>query len=114
MNVTITMPSEMERKLKRKAEKEHRPLEQVIVDLLAEALAMENAFPSPEDIVARIQATPPNPGSVRPATGSLADALRNAPEDPDFDLATWNQAWTTVETELRAITRVNAATEGRA
>jgi len=36
-------------------------------------------------LVERIKATPPNPATIRPATGSLAEALQNAPEDPDFD-----------------------------
>ena len=36
----------------------------------------EEAFPTPEDVVAKIQATPPNSRTVRPARGSLAEALR--------------------------------------
>jgi plasmid stability protein len=114
MNINITMPQEMEKRLKRKAESERRSMEQVIIELLNDALETESTFPSPEEVVARIQATPPSPGSVRPASGSLAEALRHAPEDPDFDLATWNQAWADVEAEMQAITRANDIAEGRA
>ena len=71
-------------------------------------------FPTPEEVVAKIQATPPSPGSLQPASGSLAEALRHAPENPDFDLAIWNQAWTDVEAEMRSITRANNVAEGRA
>ena len=60
----------------------------------------ESPFPSPEEVVAKIQATPATPISLQPAKGSLANALRHAPEDPDFDLATWNQAWADVEAEM--------------
>lgn len=114
MTVIISMPHEMERKLQRKAQMERVPLEQLIVELLRDALETETAFPSPEEVVARIQAAPVNPGSLRLASGSLAEALRHAPEDPDFDLTTWNQSWTVVEAEMQAITRANAAAEGHA
>jgi plasmid stability protein len=114
MTVMITIPHEIERKLQRKAEKERRSMEQVILDLLTNALENDSASPSPEEVVARIQAAPPAPGSFRPASGSLADALRNAPDDPAFDLATWNQSWLNIEAEMRAMTRANSVAEGRA
>ena len=49
-----------------------------------------------------IKAEPPNPAAIRPATGSLAEALQNAPEDPDFDLETWTRQWEAVEAEMKA------------
>jgi hypothetical protein len=110
----ITIPNEIERKLQRKADKERRSMEQVILDLLANALDDDPAFPSPEEVVARIQAAPPTPGSFRPASGSLADALRNAPDDPEFDLTAWNQSWLNIEAEMGAMTRANSVAEGRA
>jgi len=42
----------------------------------------------------------------------LAEALRNAPEDPDFDLAEWTAQWQAVEAEMKAITRANDVAEG--
>ena len=77
-------------------------------------LENDPAFPSPEEVVAWIQAAPPTPGSFRPASGSLAGALRNAPDDPEFDLAAWNQSWLYIEAEMRAATRANNVVEGRA
>lgn len=64
-------------------------------------------------LVAEIKATPPNPTAVRPATGSLAEALQNAPEDPDFDLESWTQQWDAIEAEIKAINRADAIAEGR-
>ena len=64
-------------------------------------------------LVERIKATPPNPAAIRPATGSLAEALRNAPEDPNFDLEAWTRQWDTIETEMKAIDRADEIAEGR-
>jgi len=64
-------------------------------------------------VVAKIQATPPNPANIRPATGSLAEALQNAPDDPDFDLETWIREWSMIEYEMKAITHANSIAEGR-
>ena len=64
-------------------------------------------------LVERIKATPPNPATIRPATGSLAEALQNAPENPDFDLETWTRQWDAVEAEMKAIDRANDIAEGR-
>jgi hypothetical protein len=46
-------------------------------------------------------------------TITLADLLRDAPEDPDFDLETWTQQWATIEAEMKVITRANDIAEGR-
>jgi prevent-host-death family protein len=64
-------------------------------------------------LVERIKATPPNPAAIRPATGSLAEALQNAPEDPDFDLETWTRQWAAIEAEMKAIDRADDIAEGR-
>ncbi len=82
-----------------------------MLEILGEALEKEEIFPSLEEVVAKIQATPPNPHSLRPAKGSLADALRNAPEDPHFNLAEWNEKWSEVEAEMKALTRANIIAE---
>jgi hypothetical protein len=113
MTVTIMMPDEMENQLKREAEKKQLSLEEFILDLLADALETETPSLTPEEVVARIKVTPGNPFSLRPASGSLAEALRQAPADPDFDLAKWNRAWAVVEAELQTVTRANDLAEGR-
>jgi hypothetical protein len=64
-------------------------------------------------LVERIKATPPNPAAIRPATGSLAEALQNSPEDLDFDLESWTRQWAAIEAEIKAIDRANDIAEGR-
>lgn len=64
-------------------------------------------------LVERIKATPPNPAAIRPAAGSLAEALQNAPEDPDFDLESWTQQWQAIEAEIKAVDRADDIAEGR-
>jgi hypothetical protein len=64
-------------------------------------------------LVERIKATPPNPAAIHPATASLAELLQNAPEDPDFDLATWTRQWAAIEAEMKAIDRADDIAEGR-
>ena len=113
MSITITMPDEIGVQLERKAKKERLSIEELALKLLQRVLQTDETFPSLEDVVAQIQAAPPNPHSLRPAKGSLTDALRDSPTDPDFDLETWNQEWATVQAEMKAITRANSMTEER-
>ena len=68
---------------------------------------------TPEEVVARIRATPPNPSGIRAATASLADTLRNSPGDPNFHLEDWTRRWSAVEDEMKALTRTNDVAEGR-
>jgi hypothetical protein len=46
--------------------------------------------------------------------GSLAEALRKGPTDPDFDLDTWERDWAKAEEELKRINLLDDITEGRA
>jgi predicted DNA-binding protein len=74
----------------------------------------QNGYPSLEEVVAKIKATPPNPASFHPATQPLAELLANSPDDPSFDEEAWNRDWAAVEAEIKAITRANDHAEGRA
>jgi len=114
MSITITLPDDVQAQLQRSAESQRRSLEEVALDILTNAAGAGPAEPTPEEVVARIRATPPNPKSVRAATASLAAALRNAPHVPDFDLGVWEQEWAVVESEIRATTHANDIAEGRA
>jgi cell pole-organizing protein PopZ len=90
-------------------------IDELVTGLLTDALETEaDEFPTLEEVVAKIKATPPNPACIRPATGSLAEALQNAPHDSDFDLETWTRQWAEIEAEMKAITRANDIAEGRA
>lgn len=114
MSITITLPDDVQAQLQRAAESQHRSLEEVALDILANAAVADPAVPTPEEVVARIRATSPNPKSILAATASLAAALRNAPHVSDFDLGVWEHEWAAVESEIRARTRANDVAEGRA
>ena len=114
MALILDLPEQVEQKLYRKAAIQALSPETVALALLREALASEETdFPSPEDIVKKIKRLPPNPHALRPAQGSLADALHNAPTDPNFDLDEWNKEWRMIETEMRTLTHANELAEGR-
>jgi plasmid stability protein len=116
MTITITLPDELTTQLQSRAQAQHLPLEVVVINILTSALETEaepDDYPSLEEVVAQIKATPPNPANIHPATESLADLLMNAPEDPDFDLEAWTREWAKVEAEMKAITRANDLAEGR-
>ncbi len=85
------------------------------MDILVSTVEAEadDAWPTLAEVVAEIRALPPNPAAIRPATGSLAEALANSPHDPDFNLATWQRAWAKIEAEMKAINRANEIAEGR-
>ena len=81
---------------------------------VATAVDLETIQNDPElvALVEQIQATPPNPNNIHPATASLAELLQNAPPAPDFDLTTWTQQWQAVEAEIKAINRADDIAEG--
>lgn len=111
MALTITLPYEVETELLLKAKERQVSAEEMAIELLKRILGTEQSSPSPEEVVAKIQSTSPDPHNIRPATGSLADALRAASSDPEFDLEAWQQEWERVESEMRDITRSNALAE---
>lgn len=113
MALTITLPARLAQQLEHVATTQQRSVEDVAIHLLDDVLSSTHSGPLPEDIVAKIKALLANPNNVRPAQGSLAEALRAAPENPEFDLAAWQQAWAAVQAEMKAITRANDAAEGR-
>ena len=113
MSVTITLPDEIAQSLQAKAKAQQVSLDTLVTNLLTDALDAEAEDDELEALVVRIKATPPNPASIRPATGSLVEALKNAPEDPDFDLEAWNREWAKIEAEIKAINRADDIAEGR-
>ena len=112
MTLVLTLPEQVEKQLYHQATIRELSPETVALELLQKAVAEDdNDFPSPEETVEKIKALPPNPHALRPAQGSLADALSDAPIDPDFDLNEWNQEWRAIEAELQTITCMNAIAE---
>ena len=115
MATTITLPDSLEARLKQQATGE-QSLEDVALALLHDAVASLSA-PSLDEVVARIKATPPASQPVRPAAGSLADALRaeqHDPAEPAQYWEHWDARWAAAEAELRAMTLADDLREGRA
>ena len=113
MTLTITLPDRIEQQLEQAATVHQLSVEEVAISLLDGALMADFRSPSPEEIVARIRALPANPQGMRPASGSLGEALRAVPGNPDFDVTAWQAEWAAVEAEMKRITRVNDIAEGR-
>jgi len=103
MALTITLPDELVEQLQAAAEEQQLSVEETAAVILRYALRREDFFPTPEQVVAKIKALPKNPNAIRRAEGSLVEALRNAPHDPDFNLEEWNRAWTKIEAEIEAL-----------
>ncbi len=113
MTLTIALDDVLATALQEKAKKYELSLEQLAVDILADSVDDAEGI-TPKEVVARIQATVPNPSAIRAATGNLADALRDAPADPLFDLDEWTREWSVVEGEIKALRQANDIAEGHA
>jgi hypothetical protein len=117
MGTTITLPEGIESRLRRKAKVQDLSIQELALDILYDALDRDDALShdelSLEEVVARIRALPSKPHNIRTAQHSLADALKNAPKVPDFDIDAWEHEWEAVEAEMKAITYANDVAEGR-
>ena len=116
MTTTITLPDHLAEQLKQQANMRHRSVEALVIEYVEAALGDESTEEeeSLEALVARIKAMPPNPLSIIPAQGNLAEVLRSleAMED-DVDIEAQSAALQAAEEELRAIDRANDIAEGR-
>jgi hypothetical protein len=113
MALSITIPDSLEARLEDEAVHQGMAASELAVQLLSAALNGEPSAISVEDVVASIRLTPPNPDNIRPATGSLAEALRSCGEEPTLNLAEWNHAYADVEAEMKSLTKTNDLAEGR-
>lgn len=113
MTLRIHLSQELETRLKRAASAHALSPEAYALALLDNALRKET-FPTPEEVVARIKALPPELQSIHPAIAAVAEVLRDMPPEPtDFDLQQWQREWEAIEEELTRITREDDIAEGR-
>lgn len=112
MTTRIALPDELESRLRREADQKHLSLEEFTLGIITDSLDMDSDFPTLDEVVARIKAMPPSRYGLRPASGSLAEALRSDPIDPEFDLGRWQLDWARVEAEMQALTRQNGIDAG--
>jgi plasmid stability protein len=113
MAITIKLDDDLIAGLANRAKKQRVSVEQLAISILTEA-ARESEFVTPEEVVARTQATAPSAPQIRSATANLADVLNSATGDPCFELESWSRQWSSVEADLKAITRANDVAEDRA
>ncbi|MEO7910420.1 MAG: hypothetical protein ABIV47_12300 [Roseiflexaceae bacterium] len=116
MTTTITLPDRLVEQLQQQASVRHRSVEALVIEYVEAALGDETTHEedSLEALVARIKAMPPNPLSIIPAQGNLAEVLRSleAMED-DADVEVESAALRAAEEQLRAIDQANDIAEGR-
>lgn len=119
MRVTITIPADLESRLRGVADARGRTVEEVALDFLRAGL--RDAPDDGDDLdldldamVATSRALSPNPQAIRPGRGSLLDFLADKITDEPFDLAAWEADWAAVEEEMAAMTRADDRAEGRA
>src|SRR5258705_14012234 len=116
MTTIVTLPDRLAEQLRQQATVRHSSVEALVIEYVEAALGDETTDEeeSLEALVARIKAMPPNPLSIIPAQGNLAEALRSleAMED-DVDIEAQSAALQAAEEELRAIDRAEDIAEGR-
>jgi plasmid stability protein len=113
MTTTITLPDHLVAQLQQQATVRHRSVEALVIEYVEAALGDESTEEeeSLEALVARIKAMPPNPLSIIPAQGDLAEVLRDmVAGEPDPEVLA---ALVAAEEELRAIDRADDIAEGR-
>ncbi len=117
MSITLTLPESVAARLQTEARARQRSAAELAVELLDQALpgAVNQAL---EELMSKVSAKPPNPACVRPAAGSLADALTasNTVEvaaNGAFDLPEWQRQWAAVEAEMKELERANDRAEGQ-
>lgn len=113
MAITIELDDNLVAGLAKKAKEQELSVEHLALNILTEAVR-EFESEAPQEVVARIQATVPNPCQIRSATANLADLLSSADDEPDLDLEAWKRQWSAVESDLKAVTSANDIAEGRA
>lgn len=108
----IPIPDDLTKKLRVKADERRVPLNELVVDILADAVAEDESL-TLEAVVAQIQATPPDPAGFEPATESLAEGLARSPTQRSLDAEAWQREWSRVESEMKARDRADDVAEGR-
>lgn len=112
MTMTVTIPEDLAAKVVRRATRQGTAPEQLVVDLL-EADFDSGGVATPEEVVAKIKATPPDPAAFVLAQESLIEFLRDALDEPPIDSDAWNQEWAVIEAEMKHRDHLDDIAEGR-
>ena len=71
------------------------------------------SFPTLEEVVKQIRATPPNPNNISGSNAQLAERLLHPVTEAEatFDLASWQAEWRQVEATMKADSLAHEASE---
>ena len=105
MTLSIQLSQKLATKLKEEAQQRKVRPEQLAVNILIDFLddQQDDGIPSVAEVVRQIRSLPKDDRFVSLPEKSLADMLKNAPADPDFDLEQWEAEWEKVEEELEQL-----------
>jgi hypothetical protein len=110
MAITLALDDNLAAALETRAGKQRLTLEQFALNILAEAVEESEPI-TPTEVVAKIRGT--TSSIAEAATAGLAEALRNSPDDAQFDWDEWTRQWANIEDELKATAQANDVAEGR-
>jgi len=108
MTLTITLPEPLNELLERKAIRLQIPIDELATKLLTDVLLDEaEDEPTLEEIVAGIQARPPNPESFQRAERAhdlaYIDWLLANPPTDTMTMEEWEQFWPEIEQKIEAM-----------
>jgi plasmid stability protein len=117
MTMMIELPDRVARRLKQRAQIQHRSLADVAIRLLEDALTEVDPDEDLVALVDRISSLPPNPHGVIPAqkpfTSDFLAQIASEPSMSPAELAQWEREWVLVEAEMARIEREDTEAEGR-
>lgn len=133
MQITLTLSEPIAARLQRQAAQLNVSLDDLALKLFSDTLVAEplaklspnaeqngkrdNGFSSLQEVVARIQATPPNPAAIVLPTQTIAEVeavwQANAAGGVDIAPAEWDRLWAEFEQELKSSDRAEDIAEGR-
>ncbi len=127
MSTSITLPAPLTDWLELRAQRLQLSVDQLVAQLISDALLDEQYdlppvepdenFPTQEEIVAGIQALPPNPKTFHPATKSVEQLLADLAASPSpksgITPSEWDRMWAAFEQENKTVDLANETAEGR-
>lgn len=136
MTITVTISTPTGERLQTQADKVDLPLDTLVERMLINSLPVyetngfhitnddtadddpaDDDFPTLEEVVAMIKATPPNPNAFKPGEkfGDMAyiQSLLDNPPTDTLTVAEWEEYWPAFEQELKELDRAQDIAEGR-
>ena len=114
MATTIYIPDELSHKVQEQAALYRLSMQDFVLQVLADSVGEEHDhWPSLDEVVAEIRATPPDPSSIHPPQASLYELLAAVPNEPKIDAEAWNRRWAAIEDAMEARDRADDRREGR-